>query len=89
MTARVRFSRHFLKQYNTAPRNIQTAFDARLKRFFKNQHDPILRNHALRGMLSGLRSINISGDWRAIFRELPDEKIIFFDALGTHSQLYR
>ena len=89
MTVRVRFSRQFRKQYNTSPRNIQIAFDAKLKRFLKNQHDPLLRNHALRGMLGGLRSINITGGWRAIFRELPDEKIFFFDALGTHSQLYR
>ncbi|GAI64559.1 unnamed protein product, partial [marine sediment metagenome] len=34
------------------------------------------------------RSINITGDWRALYSK-PDKDIIIFEALGIHSQLYR
>jgi len=40
------------------------------------------------GELRGYRSINITGDWRAIFMEIDGGKIIYFVAIGTHSQLY-
>lgn len=55
----------------------------------KDRDDPKLNNHVLRGKLRGLRSINITGDWRAIFREYKKDKQILFDSLGTHSQLYK
>ena len=35
---------------------------------------------------SNYRSINISGDWRAVFEQNNDE--VYFVTLGTHSQLY-
>ncbi len=85
----VRFSRQFRKQYDKTPRAIQVAFDTRLKRFMKEPNDPILHNHELSGRLRGYRSINITGDWRALFREFPEQNLIFFDTLGTHSQLYK
>ncbi|MCH7952032.1 type II toxin-antitoxin system mRNA interferase toxin, RelE/StbE family [Patescibacteria group bacterium] len=86
---RVQFSRQFKKQYKKAPRKIQTAIDRRLKLFIKDPDDPLLRNHSLRGRLKGFRSINITGDWRAVFREFEKENLIFFDTFGTHSQLYK
>lgn len=37
------------------------------------------------------RSIDVTGDWRALYREFKEENppIAFFDGLGTHSQLYK
>ncbi|MFH1192383.1 MAG: hypothetical protein V1655_02815 [bacterium] len=46
-----------------------------------------LNNHPLSGKLNGLRSINVSGDCRAIFEEKLED--IIFIAIGTHSQLYK
>ena len=54
--------------------------------FSLNPYDLRLNNHILSGKWSGYRSINITGDWRAIFRET--ETGVYFIVLGTHSQLY-
>ncbi len=87
----VRFSRHFSKHYDKVAFNIKSAFDKRLKLFLKNPYYPQLNNHSLKGKYSGYRSINITGDWRALYSEhfQQDNKIVIFEILGTHSQLYK
>lgn len=81
------FSRKFSKQYTKAPLNIKSSFDRRLLLFYENQFHPLLNNHALAGKYIGYRSINVTGDWRAIFREIGKE-LIYFDLLDKHSNLY-
>lgn len=83
----IKFSKRFTKQYDKVPQQIQKAFLKRLEVFSENQLHPTLRNHSLTGEYSGWRSINVTGDWRALFREF-DGEVIFFDFIGTHSQLY-
>lgn len=85
----MRFSRKFKKQYAKAPKNIQTSFQKKLKLFQKDKFIPSLNNHALTGSLKGLRSINITGDWRAVFKESTKTDDIVFELIGTHSQLYK
>jgi len=85
---KVVFSRTFVKQLKKAPPKIRTAFRRRLEIFLDDPFHPVLHNHALTGRLKGYRSINVTGDWRAIFRVLDDGSV-YFDTLGTHSQLYR
>lgn len=85
----IKFSKKFDKQYDGAPNKIRNAFDERLDLFLKNKFHPLLNNHALKGEYEGHRSLNITGDWRAIFRELNSGKITYFEILGTHSQLYK
>ncbi|MDQ7009278.1 MAG: hypothetical protein Q9M94_03225 [Candidatus Gracilibacteria bacterium] len=57
----------------------------------KSPFDEILNNHSLNGKYLGLRSIDITGDFRAIFREFPNGKYEFVDFIdiGTHAQLYK
>jgi addiction module RelE/StbE family toxin len=86
---KVEFSKRFLKALRKAPRKIQIAYRDRLEIFLADRYHPLLNNHSLLGKLTQYRSINISGDWRAIFRELEDGNLVFFDFLGTHSQLYK
>ena len=59
--------------------------------FSKNSNDPQLNNHALQRRWKGYRSIDITADWRAIYkeRELDEEIIAYFVAIGTHKRLYR
>lgn len=83
-----KFSKKFIKQYHIAPDFIQRSFDERLSVFLFDKFDQRLNNHRLSGKLNNLRSINISGDWRAIFVELGNGDVIF-KAIGTHSQLYK
>lgn len=43
----------------------------------------------LKGSYLGFRSINITGDWRAIYSEEKNkkgDKTVIFEVLGTHSQ---
>ena len=83
----VQFTKKFQKQYKKAPVEITDKFNKRLQIFIDDEFDSLLNNHALTGVYSGYRSINITGDWRAIYRKSGD--LAIFEALGTHSQLYR
>jgi len=90
--ARFDYSKKFLKQLKKTPLGIKIAFRDRFSLFVKNPNHPLLNNHPLKGGLSGYQSINITGDWRALYSEYFDDqnnKIIIFEVLGTHSQLYK
>lgn len=84
----IKLSKQFTKQYDKAPQKIQFAFDKRLLVFKQHPFNPMLRNHALTGEFSWYRSINVTGDWRALFHEFENGEVVFFDFIGTHSQLY-
>lgn len=87
----INLAKKFKKRYEKVDTKIKTAFDRRFELF---QEDPLhsqLKNHKLTGKLAGYKSINITGDWRAIYSESEDEngeKIVIFEILGTHSELY-
>jgi len=80
-------SKKFEKMFRKCPHEIKGKFIERLKIFKKNKYNHILNNHHLIGKLKGLRSINVSGDYRAIFEEKSED--IIFMAIGNHSQLYK
>ena len=84
----IEYSKKFIKEFKKCPANVKTNFKARLKIFINDQYNSILHNHPLIGALKHYRSININGDWRAIFEEVDGGQIIYFVAIGTHSQLY-
>ena len=58
----------------------------RLKLFGQEEFNPILNNHSLKGKYLGYRSINITGDLRAIYKKNRTEAI--FVVLDSHSHLY-
>ncbi len=84
---KIKFSKKFSKQYDKTPPKIKIQFETRLKIFSKTKFDPVLNNHSLTGKYIGKRSINITGDYRAIFEETGS--LVYFVAFGTHSQLYK
>ncbi len=89
---KIDFAKSFIKQHKKAQNKIQKAWEERLELFLKDQFHPLLNNHQLTGEYKGHRSINVTGDWRAIFTETLDEednKTILFKLIGTHNQLYR
>lgn len=81
-------SRHrdFIEDFQKLSKKIKEKFSEKILLFEKDEFNPILNNHALRGNYSGYRSINITGDIRAIFKKNVDEAI--FVARGSHSNLY-
>jgi len=86
---RVEYSKRFVKDFKKAPVKIKIAFRNRLELFLVDKYHPILNNHSLVGKYKDYRSINVTGDWRAMFREFEGGKVIFFDTIETHSQLYK
>ena len=86
---RFEYTRRFLKEYQKTTPDIKQAFNERLQLFSSDQFSPLLHNHSLAGEYRGYRSINITGDWRAIFKSIDDGVRIIFLTIGTHSQLYK
>jgi addiction module RelE/StbE family toxin len=86
---KVEYSKRFVKSLRKAPRKIQIAFRNRLEILLSDKFNPVLNNHSLSGKYNKYRSINITGDWRAIFKELQDGEIIYFVLINTHSNLYK
>lgn len=84
----IEYSKKFIKEFKKCPVYIQDCFKVRLKIFIDKPNHSVLHNHPLIGKLNGYRSFNINSDWRAIFEELETGKIVYFIAIGTHSQLY-
>lgn len=83
----INFTREFAKQKDKASIKVQKALNSKLQLFIKNPYNRILNNHSLKGKLKLYRSIDITGDWRAWYKN--EGEIIWFVAIGTHSQLYR
>lgn len=77
-----------LKKQNV---RIRKNFKERILLFSKDPHNLQLNNHALREKYAGYRSIDITANYRAIYkiRQREGEIIAYFTEIGTHEQLYR
>lgn len=82
------FHSHFIKSYKKLSAKLKSAVDSRLLLFSKDPFLPELHNHSLIGKYKGYRSINITGDYRALYKEIAEDEVIFV-LLGTHAQLYK
>jgi addiction module RelE/StbE family toxin len=83
---RIEFSPAFQKLLARAPTEIKQAVQDALDLFEEDPHNPALRNHSLSGKHQDFRSINVTEDWRALYREEPER--FYFSELGTHEELY-
>lgn len=81
------FHRHFKRQYRKIPEKIKERFKERLFVFGKNPFGSLLNNHALAGDFKGYRSIDVTGDIRAIYKVLNEESVEFV-CIGSHHELY-
>jgi mRNA-degrading endonuclease YafQ of YafQ-DinJ toxin-antitoxin module len=82
----ISFHKNFRKKFQKLPPNIKKRFSERLGLFFENKFDESLNNHSVEKAFPSCRSINITGDYRAIFSE--GDNLIVFLAIGSHSELY-
>jgi len=82
------FHKHFDKMASKLPPKIKTKMVERITVFAKDPLEYALRNHALNTPYKGSYSIDITGDYRAIY-SLVDAETALFTHIGTHSQLYR
>jgi addiction module RelE/StbE family toxin len=80
------YHKDFEKRYAKLPVKFQDKFDERLKIFINDSFAPELNNHGLHGKYIGCRSINVTGDLRAVY-EVRENGVRFLD-IDTHSNLY-
>ena len=83
----VSFSSKFKKQYKKLPTSIKDRFDESLLIFSKNKNDSVLNGHKLHGKFKNFKSIDITGDMRAVYEEIS-ESFVYFVSIGSHSKLY-
>ncbi len=83
----VGYSKTFLKQYAKLPAKTQVLADTKIKLWQQDASNKRLHDHALSGKYQGYRSINITGDIRALYSKRGNT-VIVFGFIGTHSQLY-
>jgi len=86
ITSNKRFNKLFLK----LPNKIKDKFKERVIIFEFNQFNLVLNNHKLFGKYDGCWSINVTGNYRAIYKILigEEKEVCVFIAIGTHSELY-
>lgn len=77
----------FEKRLARLPKTIRTALADRLELFLADPRHPLLNDHGLSGERRGFRSINVTGDWRLIYKNLDKETILLVE-IGTHHDLY-
>ena len=83
---KIELHRKFLKAYIKQPQKIREKFKEKRNLFLKDMFHPLLNNHSLGGEYNGCRSINITGDIRAIFYVKTD--VVVFINIGSHPELY-
>ena len=86
----VKLDPDFLKKLKRVDVRIQNSFKKKILIFQKNPNDPELNDHTLREPYFGLRSIDITSDYRAIYEEttIGKDAVAYFSLLGTHQELY-
>ncbi len=82
-----KFHKNFLKEYTKLPHKLQQAVNNKLSLFENNPTTSSLKNHSLSGKYKGYRSIAITGDLRALYKEMSNNEVIFVK-IGSHSKLY-
>lgn len=80
--------KNFKKSYRKLDGFLKTKVDFAIKTFFQDPFHPLLKNHALKGSLSGKRAISVTGDVRIIFEEHDNYVVIVMLDIGTHNQVY-
>ncbi|MDO8617438.1 MAG: type II toxin-antitoxin system mRNA interferase toxin, RelE/StbE family [Candidatus Uhrbacteria bacterium] len=83
----VHFHKKFQKRYKKLRLSEQKQLWQRLDIFTIDCFHPTLNNHALQGKYIGYRSINVTGDLRAIYK-LTNQNVYLFLTIDTHGHLY-
>lgn len=83
----VTFTKDFKKTLKKRDNFIQKKVGERIRIFREDPFNVLLDNHKLHGEYEGYSSINITGDFRAIFKYLNKDRVVFYD-IGTHPELY-
>jgi len=84
---KIRFHKRFRKAFKKLIPKTQDKFSDRLAVFIENPFHLMLNNHAVDAAYPNWRSINITGDYRALYEAQTDGAVVFMK-IGTHAELY-
>jgi addiction module RelE/StbE family toxin len=80
-------SKKFDKQFVKLSKKTKEQFYEKMILFQINSFNLLLNNHAVHYPFEGCRSINITGDLRALYEVIGDTAL--FIRIGSHSELYK
>ncbi len=83
---KVSYTKNFMKQSKKLSPGIRQKLIQRISSFSANPLNSQVRDHPLKGKYKQYRSIDVTGDYRALYLLREDEAV--FDIVGAHSQLY-
>lgn len=83
----VHLHRSFEKKFVKLSKKLRIQFKERRDLFLAEPFHPLLNNHSLHEPYAECRSINVTGDYRAVFYHESDD-VIRFIAIGTHHELF-
>lgn len=80
----------FIEKLKKLDVRIRKRVNEKILLFSKNPDDSQLDNHPLQREYQGYISIDITSDYRAIYKEtkIGNEVVAYFIFLGTHKELY-
>lgn len=84
---KVDYSKKFEKMYRKLDIRIREKVKQRIKLFSESPFHSLLNNHSVDPPYTNTRSINITGNYRALFI-IETETRVLFTHIGTHSELY-
>lgn len=84
---KIRLHKKFVKKLSKLKKQEALRCKKRLILFMEDPFHDALNNHALQGKYTGMRSINMSGDLRAVY-ELVGKGTAYFVDLDNHNNLY-
>lgn len=79
--------RIFERQYKKLSRALQDKMWERLSLLVVDNLNPLLNDHKLGPPYESYRSINITGDYRLVYKRI-ERNTYYLRAVGTHHQLY-
>ena len=80
--------RNFEKKFVKLTPKLKEKIKERRDLFLEDPFHSLLNNHQLSGDRIGQLSINITGDWRAVYVFKGKDTVIFID-IDTHGNLYK
>ncbi len=80
-------SKRFNKNFSKLSKPVKSRAIKQFEVFTQDPMSPALNNHRLHGKWAKYRSINVTGDIRAIY--VLEDGITRFIDIGSHSKLYK
>lgn len=77
----------FKRQWQKLSRKLQEKAEEQIIFLISNEFDERLNNHKLKPPYESYRSINVTGDYRLVYKRI-EKNTYYLRAVGTHHQLY-